>query len=447
MRLRLFSIIFIFNFLLYFLNCFSFANAYWFVFQTGLQDKIVFNTLDFFSRDNNKADPLNNSNLLLHINEHALPGDPYNFDHNINDLEPYLSQYGAHKFLFAPVYKSIQFVTKKIPSTFPSRSKPIYNVVLLYGFVSLISALVMSLFFCWFIKEFGLFKGILVCLLQLTLPFFIIFAKSPYWLTATWFLPIVISMWYLNLNHKKNKFIPILFILMSSAFLLKLLFNYEFYSSICIAALVPFVYYYFSKRISLKKLIGHTACIFIASLLAFSLNSFIHIDLISKINNVNFQEATAVFKTIIAKASSANLDQSAILTESKQIGLIPSFIKIFISPISNLGIFIPPIFFLSALLYIHIKFRKHTEIKPLIYTTWFAALAPLSWIILCRPHSYTHANLVMPVVWDISFTFFFFITAISAYEIKIFKFTRMLTARCNQFIKLQSRTNNLSNKT
>ena len=62
---------------------------------------------------------------------------------------------------------------------------------------------------------------------------------------------------------------------------------------------------------------------------------------------------------------------------------------------------------MSALLFLRSNSGRRQQDMALIWTTWFSILAPLSWYVIFKAHSYIHIHMSF-LLWQMPFTFFGF---------------------------------------
>ena len=62
---------------------------------------------------------------------------------------------------------------------------------------------------------------------------------------------------------------------------------------------------------------------------------------------------------------------------------------------------------MSPLLFLRSNAERRQQDIALIWTTWFSILAPLSWFVIFKAHSYIHTHMSF-LLWQMPFTFFGF---------------------------------------
>ena len=116
-------------------------------------------------------------------------------------------------------------------------------------------------------------------------PWVVVFARHIYWMEATWFLPMIISMYYGKTNIVSKLSNIKFFVFLTLAFLIKMLCGYEYLTTIFIASCVPIILYMSLEKNYMKqcliKLSVNTMSVFVAFFIAL----VIHIQLLSKGNS------------------------------------------------------------------------------------------------------------------------------------------------------------------
>jgi hypothetical protein len=78
----------------------------------------------------------------------------------------------------------------------------------------------------------------------------------------------------------------------------------------------------------------------------------------------------------------------------------------FAPDVNYLGLLLVFVFFTFLLLVMRFQTnRKSQKKKALLTTTWLSALAPLSWFVLFKAHSYIHTQMNY-IVWQMPFTLY-----------------------------------------
>jgi hypothetical protein len=295
-----------------------------------------------------------------------------------------------------------------------------------------LSALVLSLIIFWFYREVGATVGVTVLAGTALSQWLVVFAHSLWWSTWAFYLPMAALMFYLSRpksveNFSFKKFGGLIFLLV----MVKCFFNgYEYISTALIMMLVPFVYDCIRNGTGLarfwKGLVTSIAasslailssmailCLQIATVEGSLLNGVDHI-LYSFLRRsyANPQDFPAGY----AASLEANpIDVVATYLRGIYLDLnyyfhIPSdFVKNFIFQTRYLYLIL--LFAASSALLLFLVRKTSAEIRrralALAAAMSFSILAPLSWLILFKAHSYVH-TFMNNIVWQMPFTIYGF---------------------------------------
>ena len=306
---------------------------------------------------------------------------------------------------------------------------PNVNLKLFRGSAALLTALVLSLLFLWFGREFGpLSTGL--CLLFAPFSLWLtLLAGNLYWNLWAFFLPLVAVLF---LTEKYSKADPFkagsLFVLLFVTALTKVLFNgFEFVTTAWVMISVPLIYYAvldhwkwmdFLKRmaslVGILSLVTAVGLLILASQVAsveggYANAATIILDALSrrsigdpsKYNGI-FQEALdAKFSTVLWNY----LHFPTLHLPGVEIN------HSILSAVAHLEYWVWFSVFavFSVLLLILLIKRPDVQLRKkglaLLTATWYSSLAPLSWLVFFKAHAYIHVRLA-PVIWQMPFLFF-----------------------------------------
>lgn len=314
-----------------------------------------------------------------------------------------------------------------------------------YGKLSImhfLTALGMSLSFAIFIllvkKEFGFFPAIVLLIMITYSQWLIVFAKNLYWIFFLNILPFVIVWWLLK-NNERNQFSPKIYYLIFLLILIKSLCGFEYLSTIFISIGIPLIYFSILNNWSLADFIRRSIFFYISAFLGFFTSIFIYI--IQKY--FIFGSLSYVFEIlrfIILKRTYGNSEEMPeILKKSLESDIGEVILKYWYGEAFDLkSIFgqftvinfdeLIIFFVIITICYILSfwtsisKFGNYKKQSALFIATWVSILAPLSWYILAKGHSYIHITM-NHVLWYIPFLPLVFIT-IGSFIINMIKSKR-----------------------
>ncbi len=360
--------------------------------------------------------PVNEDEDQSYINQYLA----YMNDLRFGVFTTYDSQIGGQGMLFSILDKSISL---------PPQEK----LAFFHAFTSMLLAIVLTLIILWFYLEFGLTVSIFVLASAFFSHWLVVFGRNLFWSIWAFYLPLVVIMFYLRSNSFQNFKKTFTFgIIIFSAVFIKCLFNgYEYITTTLVMMLVPIIYYSILKRMNFQGLLNGLFTAVFSSCLAILLSFVILCFQIASVTG-NFQAGVNHIIYSFEKRTYANPqdfppDLTPSLEASPSIILntyiwgntfsdVNNFIYTsneFIS--SNLfkiryGYLIIGFWIMSGMLNILGKrFYRDEERKlsALVLTTWFSILAPLSWFIIFKAHSYRHIHMNY-IVWQMPFVFFGF---------------------------------------
>jgi hypothetical protein len=331
----------------------------------------------------------------------------------------YKSQIGAQGVVFSALNGILPF-------------SPADKLSIFHAIASLLSALILSLIIFWFYREFGATVGVVVLAGTALSQWLVIFAHSLWWSTWAFYLPMAAVMFYLNRPQSAENFSFRKFgILVFTAVMIKCFFNgYEYITTALVMMVVPFGYAcirrgsglrHFWKGLgtsiaaSILAILGSVAilCLQIATVEGSVLKGVDHI-LFSffRRSYANPQDFPAGY----AASLDANpIDVVATYLRGIYLDLnyyihVPSdFVKNFILQTRYLYLIV--LFAASSALLLYLVRKASTDIRrralALAVAMGFSILAPLSWLVIFKAHSYIH-TFMNNIVWQMPFTIYGF---------------------------------------
>jgi hypothetical protein len=332
----------------------------------------------------------------------------------------YNSQIGGQGILFSAL-------DRILPLTPPEK------LTFYRAFTSMLTALTLTTIILWFYFEFGLSIAIFVLASAVIAQWLVVFGRNLWWSTWAFYLPMAVVMHYLRHNRAPTKRQLVRFgILIAIVVFIKCLINgYEYISTTLIMMMVPFVYYSLLDKLSLRRfglgLFYAALGSGIAILLSFSILFFQIASVTGKLQDGVDHVIYALQKRTYADSNKFPA-QYAPSYEANPIVVIAIYLKgtffnanNYIStsnPLISRFIFHFRYLYLIILLLImsvYMYFRRNSGVTEkkrqkslaLITTTWFSLLAPLSWFIIFKAHSFIHTHM-NHLVWQMPFTLFCF---------------------------------------
>ena len=333
---------------------------------------------------------------------------------------PYKSQVGAQGLLFSAL-------DRLIPA--PPRAK----LRLFHGLNALLAALVLALIILWFFEEFGLGPALFVFATTVASQWLVVIARNLWWSLWAFFLPMLMVMLYMKRRPSPAaRRAWALGGLLALCFLVKFLLNgYEFLPAILLMTVVPLAYYAVRERWAIGQILRYGLAASLAAILAFAFSLSILLTQISSLREDGPKGMDYILWTMQKRTHGNPSDFPAVYTPSLKAGTLGVVLTYLKGPFFSSHDYRPAessapapsrfqipyaallILFLAASVLILINRKKaaarpHARTGPaLLAAVWFSLLAPLSWLVFFKAHSYIHTHLDF-IVWHMPFTLFGF---------------------------------------
>jgi len=304
---------------------------------------------------------------------------------------------------------------------------------LFYVLTALLSAIALTAIIGWFYEEFGGWVAIFVLCSAVLSQWLTVFGKNLWWSLWAFYLPMIVVMYFLKhyrdtLDRQLIRFGIVIFIAVS----IKCFINgYEYITTTLLMMMVPFVYYVILDEWSRQQCVKWTLAAGLGSGVAIFL-SFIMLCFQIGAAKDGFMDGVAHIIWSFGKRTYANAEDfppvyaaslnagtlSVVITYmngiffdlNNYLSTSNDFVSNFLLKIRYYYLIILFIV-MSVLLFLRSNKEILAERRPhytaLIWTTWFSILAPLSWFVIFKAHSYIHTHMSF-LLWQMPFTFFGF---------------------------------------
>ncbi|MEE1219590.1 MAG: hypothetical protein U0L20_06685 [Ruminococcus sp.] len=292
----------------------------------------------------------------------------------------------------------------------------------LFHFINcLLLSISISIIICWIIKVLNSFKiGIgILALFSLFAPNLIMYGKNLYWCAWTLFLPFVMmillleSNWY---NKSKHKILLLSFFALLSI-TIKCLFYFEFISVVMISMMIPVIYYILNlnkDKYSIKKKAIYFFIVSLFAVVGFLLVMIVKLLLLNSYYGDFAQAFSAIFGNIADRLLGNTSSQNSNVVESANVSVLfvidimikKTFLSIkSVFSITQFGLILSTFISTVILILMNKKFQiLSMSNKSWIICCWISFLAPISWFILAKPHTFIH-NHHCTIVWFVIFNF------------------------------------------
>ena len=338
--------------------------------------------------------------------------------HNLSfeKFSTYNSQPGGQGMIFSLLDRFIPF-------------SPQTKLRLFYVLTALLSAIALTTIIGWLYEEFGGWVAIFVIVSAVLSQWLTVFGKNLWWSLWAFYLPMLVVMYFLKryrerLDRQLIRFGIVIFIAVS----IKCFINgFEYITTTLVMMMVPFVYYVILDKWSRRQFVKWTLAAGLGSGVAIFLSLIMlcfqigaakdgfmdgveHV--IWSFGKRTYGEA-ADFPPVYAASLNAGT-LSVVLTYmngiffdlNNYLSVTNEFVSNFLLKIRYYYLIVLFIAMSALLLWRSHADRRHPYIA-LICATWFSILAPLSWFVIFKAHSYIHTHMSF-LLWQMPFTLFGF---------------------------------------
>jgi len=302
---------------------------------------------------------------------------------------------------------------------------------LFHALTSLFSAIILTAIIFWFYLEFGLTVALFVLTSAVFSQWLVVFGRNLYWSMWAFYLPVASIMYYLKVKRT-----PMLIststlgvIIFMTIFIKCLVNGYEYITSTIIMMIVPFVYYSILKGLNVRSFLtglftaaaGTGLAILLSFLILCLQIGSVKGNVLDGVKHIAFalQERTVASPTQSGSTSSMEFSTIHVVVTYVEGTFFDANNYLYCSnPFMSKYVLKVRYFYLillfmmmSVILYSfrnrHVSAKNKQKDLALICATWFSILAPLSWFVIFREHSYIHRHMNY-VVWQMPFVFFGF---------------------------------------
>jgi hypothetical protein len=332
----------------------------------------------------------------------------------------YYSQIGGQGMLFSTLDKSISL---------PSREK----LRLFNALTSFLTAIAVTAIILWFYLEFGLFVALFVLASAIFSQWLAVFGRNLWWSLWSFYVPLIAVTYYLRSKRELMNIKPLALgaVVFITVFIKCVFTGYEYISTTLIMMTVPLVYYGILKGWNVRKFLSglftaaFSSCLAILAtflILCFqvaAVKGSFH-DGINHIGHVLAErtyaspedfppEYTASLKSSTLRVAARYL-WGTYFDANNYLSCSNRFVSAYLLKVRY--VYVVLLFMMASAMLYFLRDRCFTEEErrkclALVLATWFSMLAPLSWFIIFKSHSYLHVHMNF-IVWQMPFIFFGF---------------------------------------
>ncbi len=353
----------------------------------------------------------------------------YLYNYTFENYHTYNSQPGGQGIIFSLLDKLI----------------PISSVAkfwLFYILTSLLTAIALTLIIVWFYKEFGGLAAIFVLGSAVLSHWLTVFGRNLWWSTWGFYLPMIAILYFLKrYKDSTNKHFIWFSALVFFSVSIKCFINgYEYMTTTLVMMVVPFVYYGIVDKWDRNQWLKYSIGTSVSCGLAIFLSLMMLCIQIGAVKGGFMDGIDHVFYSIGKRTHGEAEDYPEVYAASLNAGTFgvvityvngiffdfnnyinigKSFLSEYVFKIRYSYLIVV---FFAASIVVFLHSRQKTILynscnMALIAATWFSFLAPLSWFVIFKGHSYIHTHMSY-LLWQMPFTLFGF--AVIGYCVTIF---------------------------
>ena len=335
---------------------------------------------------------------------------------SFDKFSPYMSQPGGQGIIFSLFDRSIPL-------------SPQIKLWSFYILTALLSAIALTLIASWFYEEFGGWVAVCVVGSAVLSQWLTVFGKNLWWSLWAFYLPMLVVLYFLKrhrgaANRQFLTFGTLIFIAVS----IKCFINgFEYITTTLLMMVTPCIYYAvldkWSKHQCVKSVLavglGSGIAIFVSLIMLCVQIGAVKGGFMDGVAHVvySFGKRTYGDAGDFPEVYAASLDAGTIgvvitymngifFDFNNYLSVTNSFVSDFLLKIRYIYLIVLFIA-MSALLFLRSNSGRRQQDMALIWTTWFSILAPLSWYVIFKAHSYIHIHMSF-LLWQMPFTFFGF---------------------------------------
>ncbi len=335
---------------------------------------------------------------------------------SFDEFAPYMSQTGGQGIIF---------------SLF-DRFMPLSPQIKLWSFyvlTALLSAIAVTAIIGWFYDEFGGWVAIFVLCSAVLSQWLTVFGKNLWWSLWAFYLPMVIVMCLLKRhrvpsNRQFIRFGVLIFILV---FIKCFINGFEYITTTLIMMVTPCIYFAILDKWNRHQCLKWTLAAVSGSVVAIFLSLTILCIQIGATKDGFMDGVEHVIWSFGKRTYGEAQDYPAVYAASLEAGTIGvvityvngiffdlnNYLSITNAFVSNFLLKIRYAYLIvlfnvmSVLLFLRSNAERRQHDIALIWTMWFSILAPLSWYVIFKAHSFIHTHMSF-LLWQMPFTFFGF---------------------------------------
>ncbi len=334
---------------------------------------------------------------------------------SFDEFSPYMSQTGGQGIIFSLLDRGIPL-------------SPQIKLWSFYVLTALFSAIALTLIVNWFYEAFGGWVAIFVAGSAVLSQWLTVFGKNLWWSLWAFYLPMLVVLYFLkHYREALNRQLIRFGILVAIVVFIKCFINgFEYITTILVMMITPCIYYAILDKWSGRQCLKWALVAGLGSGVAIFFSLILLCIQIGAAKD-GFMDGVGHVVYSFGKRTYGDAENFpevyAASLEAGTIGVVLTYMNGIFFDLNNyfsqgntfvtnylfkIRYYYLIVFFMlmSVLLFIRSTVEQRQHIA-LIWTAWFAILAPLSWYVIFKAHSYIHTHMSF-LLWQMPFTFFGF---------------------------------------
>lgn len=325
----------------------------------------------------------------------AAQHDLYITEANIPDsFQAYKSQSGGQGIILSIIQKILPIDNAK-------------KLMVFRGINALLVALVFILFAGWVYRNFGFIASLCTLILIFFSSWLNTYAHNLWWVLWNFYLPFLTMLLVLERRHhspEKMSEWKILAWLFLAVFIKCFFTGFEFITTTLAAAICPIVYYFYIERKTFVQFLLFAVKAGICMIVAVLAQMTILITQIKFLegsfsDGINHIIMSFTKRTEAVEVSHLDVLKMYLQNDTFSLGFLPNTIQFYFGSFILIALTIGIVLF--------IKEKNDRKTCALLLTSLFSILAPLSWFIVFKQHSYEHPHMDY-IVWYLPFMLYTF---------------------------------------
>ena len=337
---------------------------------------------------------------------------------SFDKFSPYMSQPGGQGIIFS-------LLDRLLPLS------PQIKLWSFYVLTALLSATALTFIVNWFYDEFGGWVAICVIGSAVLSHWLTVFGKNLWWSLWAFYLPMIVVL-YLLKHHRvpsNRQFIKFGILIFMAVFIKCFINGFEYITTTLLMMVTPCIYYAVLNKWNGRQYVKWTLATVCGSGVAIFFSLIMLCFQIGAAKDGFMDGVAHVVWSFGKRTYGEAQDYPAVYAASLEagtIGVVVTYVNGIFFDLNNYlsltnafvsdfllkvryGYLIVLFIVMSALLFLRSRkmMTKQRQNIALIWTTWFSVLAPLSWYVIFKSHSFIHTHMSF-LLWQMPFTLFGF---------------------------------------